>query len=59
MEKRGVVLDEDALVKSAALGLRCPACGIRVQESWCPACGTKPWEKREEQKDDKGSEEGS
>lgn len=53
MEKLGVVLDDDK-TKTASTSTSCPQCGGTIENGarWCPNCGTEPWEKRPEKKDE-------
>lgn len=53
MEKRNVVVEEDE-TKTAAKGKNCPKCGRKLEESsYCPSCGTEPFEKKPETKKEK------
>jgi uncharacterized OB-fold protein len=50
MEKLGVVLDTEK-EKTAGVTKSCPKCGTDLgsNKTWCPNCGTEPFEKRPEE----------
>jgi nucleoid DNA-binding protein len=47
IEKLGVVLEDDGMNKTGAVGSLCPQCGSKLEEpKKCKFCGVEPWEKR-------------
>ena len=52
MDKYGVVIDK-SMVKNASKDACCPSCGrVLSQPNYCSNCGTKPWEKRKDGKEE-------
>ena len=53
MEKRSVVLDDEN-VKTSSETKTCPDCGGELNPldpRYCDRCGTKPWEKKPDNKE--------
>lgn len=47
VEKLGVVLEDDSMTKTGAIGSLCPKCGTTLETpKKCHICGTLPFEKR-------------
>jgi len=60
MEKYGVEFDDELVKQAEKLGeYRCPKCGVKLGNSqpptYCPNCGTEPFEKRPEVRESDGS----